>query len=214
METWVKRLQQAWYQSSSLRLRWFKWQIVTNSMYANWYVEYEFITKNQFHNWTSQLVCIWHIFRKLGYFWLFLRAPVQATSGDKNKTLVLEPSKRAKNNPISKKCAKCVLALMSNYEIDFWWWIHILYFKYEWDLPTLSLAWFFLLSYWISDNVMVVRISIPNLATKIVCTFWKFWLFWANVDRCYLELFYHFNIWDHLLFIFHGRIVCRSRFLR
>ena len=125
----MKRLQQAWYQSSSLRLRWFKWQIVTNSMYANWYVEYEFITKNQFHNWTSQLVCIWHIFRKLGYFWLFLRAPVQATSGDKNKTLVLEPSKRAKNNPISKKCAKCVLALMSNYEIDFWWWIYILHFK-------------------------------------------------------------------------------------
>ena len=30
---------------------------------------------------------------------------------------------------------------MSNYEIDFWWWIHILHFKYV--LPTLSLAWFF-----------------------------------------------------------------------
>ena len=32
---------------------------------------------------------------------------------------------------------------MSNYEIDFWWWIHILHFKYVWNLPTLSLAWFF-----------------------------------------------------------------------
>ena len=39
-------------------------------------VEYEFITKNQFHNWTSKLASIWDIFRKLGYFWLFL--PVQA----------------------------------------------------------------------------------------------------------------------------------------
>ena len=32
---------------------------------------------------------------------------------------------------------------MSKYEIDFWWWIHILHFKYVWNLPTLSLAWFF-----------------------------------------------------------------------
>ena len=34
---------------------------------------------------------IWQIFRKLGYFWLFLSAPVQAISGDKNKMPVLEP---------------------------------------------------------------------------------------------------------------------------
>ena len=47
-----------------------------------WSVEYEFITKNQFNNWTSKLARIWHIFRKLGYFWLFLSAPVQAASGD------------------------------------------------------------------------------------------------------------------------------------
>ena len=36
----------------------------------------KFITKNQFHNWTSKLACIWHVFRKLGCFWLFLSAPV------------------------------------------------------------------------------------------------------------------------------------------
>ena len=30
----------------------------------------------QFHNWTSKLASIWHILRKLGYFWLFLSAPV------------------------------------------------------------------------------------------------------------------------------------------
>ena len=45
-------------------------------------VEYEFITKNKFHNWTSMLAHIWHVFRKLGYFWHFLSAPVQAASGD------------------------------------------------------------------------------------------------------------------------------------
>ena len=36
-----------------------------------------------------------------------------------------------------------MLTLISNYEIDFWWWIHILHFKNVWNLPTLSLAWFF-----------------------------------------------------------------------
>ena len=34
-------------------------------------LESEFIVQNKFHNWTSELGCIWHIFRKLGYFWLF-----------------------------------------------------------------------------------------------------------------------------------------------
>ena len=37
-----------------------------------WCVESEFIIKNEFHNWTSELGYIWHIFGKLGYFWLFL----------------------------------------------------------------------------------------------------------------------------------------------
>ena len=36
-----------------------------------WCVESEFIVKNEFHNWTSELGCIWHIFGKSGYFWLF-----------------------------------------------------------------------------------------------------------------------------------------------
>ena len=34
-----------------------------------WCVESEFMIKNWFHNWTSELGCIWHIFGKLGYFW-------------------------------------------------------------------------------------------------------------------------------------------------
>ena len=56
---------------------------------------------------------------------------------------VLEHSKRAKNKQIFWKLAKCVLTLMSNYEIDFLQWIHILHFKYVFNLPTLSLAYFF-----------------------------------------------------------------------
>ena len=31
-------------------------------------VEFEFIVKNEFHNWTSELGCIWHIFGKFGSF--------------------------------------------------------------------------------------------------------------------------------------------------
>ena len=43
-------------------------------------VESEFIVKNQFHNWSSELGCIWHIFGKLGSFWLFLENPdIQVT---------------------------------------------------------------------------------------------------------------------------------------
>ena len=49
---------------------------------------------------------------------------------------------------------------MSNYEIDFWWWIHILHFKYVWNLPTLSLAWFFF--FHIEFRTMCVRQSEPN----------------------------------------------------
>ena len=33
-----------------------------------WCVESEFIVKNEFHNWTSELGCIWHIFGKFGSF--------------------------------------------------------------------------------------------------------------------------------------------------
>ena len=35
-----------------------------------WCVESESMIKNWFHNWTSELGCIWHIFGKLGYFWI------------------------------------------------------------------------------------------------------------------------------------------------
>ena len=62
---------------SEIQYDWKKIESVT--MKANfihfWCVESEFIVKNQFHNWTSELGCIWHIFGKLCYFWLFLENP-------------------------------------------------------------------------------------------------------------------------------------------
>ena len=38
-----------------------QWQWRQTSCISTWNVEYEFITKNQFHNWTSKLAHIWHI---------------------------------------------------------------------------------------------------------------------------------------------------------
>ena len=61
---------------SETQYDWKKLEQVT--MKANfihsWFVESEFIVKNYFYNWTSELGCIWHIFGKLGYFGLFLSA--------------------------------------------------------------------------------------------------------------------------------------------
>ena len=51
--------------------------------------------------------------------------------------------KEPKIAKFSKKSAKYTLTMMSNYEINFLSWIHILNFKYVWNLPSLSLAWFF-----------------------------------------------------------------------
>ena len=69
-------------------------------------VESEFIVKNQFHNWSSELGCIWHIFGKLGSFWLFMSAPVQAASGcyliSFFKTWLLPVLKYLKRAKISK----------------------------------------------------------------------------------------------------------------
>ena len=116
-----------------------------------WWVESEFIIKNQFHNWTSELGCIWHFFWKIG---LFLPLFKHFSSGSTRccysvyflfsraaSTEVLEKGQKEPN--FSKKNAKCTLSLMSNYEINFWLWIQILHIKNEWILPSLSLALFF-----------------------------------------------------------------------
>ena len=81
------------------------WKIEPVTMKANfihfWCVESESIVKNKFHNWTSELRCIWHIFEKLGYFWLFLSAPVQATSGCCQCWSAREESKMCQMHPNS-----------------------------------------------------------------------------------------------------------------
>ena len=59
----------------------------------------------------------WHVFIKLGYFWLFLSAPVQAASGDKNKTPVLEHSKRAKKSPIFWRFPISALCNISSFKL-------------------------------------------------------------------------------------------------
>ena len=67
------------------------------SFFGRSLVEYEFIPKNQFHNWTSKLACIWHVFRKLGYFWLFLSTPAQVTFGEKTKYVSWKKSQKEPN---------------------------------------------------------------------------------------------------------------------
>ena len=56
---------------SETQYDWRKIKLVT--LKANfihfWCVESEFMIKNLFHNWTSELGCIWHIFGKFRLFW-------------------------------------------------------------------------------------------------------------------------------------------------
>ena len=93
-----------------------------------WCVESEFMIKNWFRNWTSELGCIWHIF---GKFRLFLENPdIQVTvSITVNKAQFicsqwLLPVLKCLNlglekSQIFQKFAKCTLTLISNYEINF-----------------------------------------------------------------------------------------------
>ena len=122
-----------------------------------WCEESEFMIKNKFHNWTSELGCIWHIFGKI---WLFSSTSALATTSCCKKTepcwqwcwkLLEYPDlpKRAKNSLIFQKCAIWTQTLMSNYEINFWFWFQIPHIKNQWNMPSLygstslSLALFF-----------------------------------------------------------------------
>ena len=60
---------------------------------------------------------------------------------------------------------------MSNYEIDFWWWIHILHFKYVWNLPTLSLAWFFFFHIEFRTMCIVMRYPVECRAIDLALAF-------------------------------------------
>ena len=125
----------------------------TNKFFTNW-------KRKNIHNWTSQLSCIWHIFRKLGYFWLFLRAPVLFLSPDAACTGAVK--KTHKSQFSKKKGAKCVLTLMSNYEIDFWWWIHILHFKYE---VWMRFAYIVTAQWCVFNNSSLIGIKICQILT-------------------------------------------------
>ena len=125
-----------------------------------WRLESEFGIKNLIFPWTSELAWIWHFFEKI---WFFLIALALATLWQNlfqtygglsfvEKTLrrqfcnqmlpVQERSKRAK---FSQKMPKFMLTLMSKEKLNFSLQIQILHFKYVWNLPSLSLAWFFLI---------------------------------------------------------------------
>jgi hypothetical protein len=63
----------SWYTLSETQYDWRKIEPVT--MKANfiyfWWVESEFMVKNQFHNWTSELGCIWQFFLNWALFGFF-----------------------------------------------------------------------------------------------------------------------------------------------
>ena len=78
-----------------------------------WCLESEFIVKNEFHNWTSELGYIWHIFGKIGSFQV-----LQLWQQPVFKKLRRQQPNAActwalKKSLIFQKCAKCNLTLMS-----------------------------------------------------------------------------------------------------
>ena len=95
--------------------------------------------------------------------WLFLSTLVLATSGCKtvssvffqqnldhhkseiSSVKVLPVQEWSKRTKFSQKNAKFMLTLMSKEKLNFLFQIQILTFKYVWNLPSLSLARFFLI---------------------------------------------------------------------
>ena len=57
--------------------------------------------------------------------------------GQKQNACTQKEPKIAK---FSKTCQICADFGFQLWNYDFWWWLHILNFKYVWNLPTLSLA--------------------------------------------------------------------------
>ena len=106
-----------------------------------WCVESEFMIKNWFHNWTSVLGCIWHIFGKFRLFlalfwksWYSSNCQHHCQQGSVNlQQLVVASAEVLEKSQIFQKCAKCTLTLMSNYEINVSLQIQILHIKIEWN---------------------------------------------------------------------------------
>ena len=109
-----------------------------------WCVESEFVVKNWFHNWTPELVCIWHIFGKLGSFWLFLEKPdIQVTV---NITV-------NKAQPICNSGLLPLLKCLKRAK-----------FSIEWNMPLLSLALFFFThnEFWTGWTILESKTCWPN----------------------------------------------------
>ena len=93
-----------------------------------WCVESEFMIKNWFHNWTSVLGCIWHIFGKFRLFLALFWKSWYSSNGQHYcqqgsvylQQLVVASTEVLEKCQIFQKCAKCTLTLMSNHEINFW----------------------------------------------------------------------------------------------
>ena len=106
-----------------------------------WCVESEFMIKNWFHNWTSVLGCIWHIFGKFRLFlalfwksWYSSNFQHHCQQGSVNlQQLVVAIAEVLEKNQIFQKCVKCTLTLMSNHEINVSLQIQILHIKIEWN---------------------------------------------------------------------------------
>ena len=117
------------YTLSETPYHWRKTEPVT--MRANfihfWWVESEFMIKNWFHNWTSELGCIWHIFGKFRLFlalfgksWYSSNCQHHCQQGSVYlQQLVVASAEVLEKSQIFQKCAKCTLNLMSKYKINF-----------------------------------------------------------------------------------------------
>ena len=87
---------------------------------------------------------------------------------------VQECSKKDKNSPIFSKNVKFTLTLMSKEKFIFLLQIQILHFKYVWNLPSMSLARFFLIqnelgTIWFGSSCRIICIaSYPLINNKIM----------------------------------------------
>ena len=94
-----------------------------------WSAESEFVIKKSIFPWLAELAWIWH--------W-----------GQKTE---------AQFCPIFSKNAKCTLTLMSKEKLIFLFQIQILTFKYVWNLPSLSLAQFFLIQNELRPGCVIIK---------------------------------------------------------
>ena len=114
--------------------------------------------------------------RKFGSFWALLHWQhlVGESFFDRNWTSIwlqncllsfstsVTSAKVLKKSQISSKNATFILTLTSKEKLNFLLQIHILHFNYVWNLPSLSLAWFFL-----------IQNELWTMCFGLVC--WKHW---------------------------------------